>query len=116
MKYLLILNDPPYGTERTYNGLRLARSLANTGNSDVRIFLMGDAAAAAMAGQNVPQGYYNLGDMLGMVMRRDGAVAVCGTCMDARGIEDDKLVKGAQRSTMEELAEWSEWADKVLIF
>ena len=23
MKYLFILNDPPYGTERTYNGLRL---------------------------------------------------------------------------------------------
>ena len=25
---LLILNDPPYGTERSYNGLRLAGSLA----------------------------------------------------------------------------------------
>jgi sulfur relay (sulfurtransferase) DsrF/TusC family protein len=25
MKALFILNDPPYGTERCYNGLRLAR-------------------------------------------------------------------------------------------
>ena len=25
MKYLFVLNDPPYGTERSYNGLRLAR-------------------------------------------------------------------------------------------
>jgi len=24
MHYLFILNDPPYGTERSYNGLRLA--------------------------------------------------------------------------------------------
>jgi len=24
MQILLILNDPPYGTERCYNGLRLA--------------------------------------------------------------------------------------------
>ena len=28
MKTLLILNDPPYGSERSYNGLRLARALA----------------------------------------------------------------------------------------
>jgi len=27
MKYLFILNDPPYGTERSYNALRLAREL-----------------------------------------------------------------------------------------
>jgi uncharacterized protein involved in oxidation of intracellular sulfur len=28
MKYLFVLNDPPYGTERSYNALRLARNLA----------------------------------------------------------------------------------------
>jgi uncharacterized protein involved in oxidation of intracellular sulfur len=28
MNHLLILNDPPYGTERSYNALRLARNLA----------------------------------------------------------------------------------------
>ena len=27
-KTLFILNDPPYGTERSYNALRLARNLA----------------------------------------------------------------------------------------
>jgi sulfur relay (sulfurtransferase) complex TusBCD TusD component (DsrE family) len=27
MKTLFILNDPPYGTERVYNGLRLAHAL-----------------------------------------------------------------------------------------
>jgi hypothetical protein len=27
MNYLIILNDPPYGAERSYNGLRLANSL-----------------------------------------------------------------------------------------
>ena len=54
--------------------------------------------------------------MLEMVLRRGGAVAVCGTCIDARGIEAERLVNNAQRSTMEELTEWSEWADKVFIF
>ena len=28
MNVLVVLNDPPYGTERSYNGLRLAGSLA----------------------------------------------------------------------------------------
>jgi uncharacterized protein involved in oxidation of intracellular sulfur len=30
-KQLFILNDPPYGTERSYNAIRLARSLLNAG-------------------------------------------------------------------------------------
>jgi uncharacterized protein involved in oxidation of intracellular sulfur len=32
MKTLMILNDAPYGSERTYNGLRLAGSLARQGS------------------------------------------------------------------------------------
>jgi uncharacterized protein involved in oxidation of intracellular sulfur len=45
MKYLVILNDPPYGTERSYNGLRLAGSLATSEGAAVKIFLIGDAAS-----------------------------------------------------------------------
>ncbi|MDP3037304.1 MAG: DsrE family protein [Rhodocyclaceae bacterium] len=114
--HLFILNDPPYGTERSYNALRLAISLAKVEGEQVRVFLMGDAAACAKAGQKVPAGYYNAGDMLGMVARRNAAVGVCGTCMDARGMADDRLVEGAGRGTMDILTEWTEWADKVLVF
>lgn len=39
MKQLLILNDPPYGTERSYNGLRLAGVLAKRPELEVRVFL-----------------------------------------------------------------------------
>jgi len=28
MRTLLIINDPPYGTERVFNGLRVANALA----------------------------------------------------------------------------------------
>ena len=114
-RHLFILNDPPYGTERSYNALRLARSLLNS-QQDVRVFLMGDAAACAAAGQKVPPGYYNIGDMLGAVIRRKGEVSVCGTCMDARGIADDRLVEGARRGSMDVLTEWTGSADKVLVF
>lgn len=113
---LFILNDPPYGTERSYNGLRLAGSLAKRDGEQIRVFLIGDAASCAKGGQKVPQGYYNLELMLRSVTRRDGEVGVCGTCMDARGITDVELAKGCHRSTMEELTDWTQAADQVLVF
>jgi len=82
----------------------------------VRVFLMGDAVGGAHVGQKVPPGYYNVGDMLGMVTRHGGEVQVCGTCMDARGLADDQLIRGATRGNMELLAESTLWADKVLVF
>ena len=60
MKALIILNDPPYGTERCYNVLRLARALLkNDPQTEVTIFLMADAVVAVRKGQKTPDGYYN---------------------------------------------------------
>ncbi len=114
--FLFILNDPPYGTERSFNGLRLARQLLKVGAGELKVFLIGDAVACAKAGQRLPQGYYNVGDMLGMILRAGGEIGVCGTCLDARGIATSELIEGAQRGSMESLAAWSEWADKVMCF
>ena len=116
MKTLLILNDPPYGSERSFNGLRLAGALAKREGQEVRVFLIGDAAACAQRNQKVPQGYYNLEDMLGAVTRRHGEVGVCGSCMDARGIAETELVQDTRRSSMEELTDWTQWADHVVTF
>ena len=116
MKALFILNDAPYGSERSYNALRLARSLTKAGDAEVKVFLIGDAAACAKAGQKVPQGFYNIGDMLGMVLRAGAEVGVCGTCIDARGIAETDLVQSAHRSSMDELTAWTQWADKVVVF
>jgi uncharacterized protein involved in oxidation of intracellular sulfur len=116
MKTLFLLNDPPYGTERDYNALRLATTLLKREGEAVRVFLMADAAACAKAGQSLPTGYYNLERMLKLVRAKGGAVGVCGSCMDARGLQASDLVEGAHRSTMEELADWTLWADKVLVF
>ena len=116
MKYLVILNDPPYGTERSYNGLRLAGALAKVKGTSVYVFLMGDAAGCAVAGQTTPTGYYNIERMLKPLVAKGGKIGVCGSCMDARGITPDSLVQGAHRSSMDELAAWTEEADKVLVF
>ncbi len=112
---LFIINDAPYGNERAYNALRLAGALAGREDQRVRVFLMADAVSCAKAGQKVPEGYYNVQLMLGKILRK-GEVALCGTCMDARGLTDQDMVDGARRSTMGELAQWTAEADKVLVF
>jgi uncharacterized protein involved in oxidation of intracellular sulfur len=116
MKYLIILNDPPYGIERSYNGLRLATSLAKDEGTSISVFLIGDAASCAMAGQTTPTGYYNLERMLKILASKKGKIGVCGTCMDGRGIKSEALVEGAHRSTMDELAVWTREADRVIVF
>lgn len=42
-----MLNDPPCGTERTYNGLRLGLALTKTPDARVKSFLMADARRIA---------------------------------------------------------------------
>ena len=116
MNVLVVLNDPPYGTERSYNGLRLAGSLAKREDNQVQVFLIGDAASCAKAGQKVPQGYYNLELMLRSVARRGGVIGVCGTCMDARGMTDEELAEGCRRSTLDELTDRTQQSDKALVF
>src|SRR3970040_787324 len=102
MHCLFILNDPPYGTERCYNALRLAHALVKKDPAiEVTVFLMADAVAAAKANQRTPDGYYNLERMLKRVLAGNGKVLLCGTCMDARGLSDGEIFTGAPRHPMD---------------
>jgi uncharacterized protein involved in oxidation of intracellular sulfur len=92
MKILIILNDPPYGTERSYNGLRLSIALQKA-NAELVIFLLADAVICAKCNQQVPQGHYSIEQMLKSVLRK-GEVLICGACMDARGMLEQEIVEG----------------------
>lgn len=114
MQCLLIVNDPPYGTERLYNALRLAHALIKR-DHEVTVFLLADAVLGAKSGQKTPDGYYNVERMLHRVTSK-GRVLLCATCMDARGIDRAEIVDGAERSTMDALAEATETSERVLVF
>ena len=117
MKTLFILNDPPCGTERVYNALRLAHALVKKEpQTEITVFLMADAVISAKAGQKTPDGYYNIERMLKRVLVGNGKVLLCGTCMDSRGFDDAAIMTGAHRSTMDELAAAMVEADKVIVY
>lgn len=115
-KMLLVLNGPAYGADETFNAVRLAVALSKREDTQVRVFLMGDAVTCAVAGQKTPDGYYTLDRMLQGFLRHGGEVACCGTCLDARGLTEGDLIDGAPRSTMEQLAVWTVEADTALAF
>lgn len=73
--FLFVLNEGPYGNERSYNGLRMALAVLKRSPDTVRVFLMGDAASCAVRGQDTPQGFYNVERMLKLLLAR-GSVAV----------------------------------------
>lgn len=116
MNMLVILQGPAYGDERAYNGVRLAVSLAKRDGVAVRVFCFGDAVGCAIAGQKLPDGYYHLDRMLTAAARHGAEIGLCGTCMDARGITDLMLIDNARRSSLDEVTDWTLWADKTLTF
>jgi uncharacterized protein involved in oxidation of intracellular sulfur len=117
MKVLFILNDPPYGTERCYNALRVANALVKKDPAaEVTVFLMADAVLTAKKGQKTPDGYYNLERMLKRFAIGAHRLLLCGTCMDARGLTEAELIDDARRSSMDELATITLQADKVLVY
>ena len=116
MNYLFIVNDSPYGTQRTYNALRLAVSIARSAESHVRVFLFGDGVTSGL-GQVAPlNAFYNPQEMLSQLARSGAEIGACKTCLEQRGISDEMLIDCVKRRTLDDLTAWTEQADKVLTF
>ena len=116
MNVLVILQGPAYGDERAYNGLRLASNLAKRVGVTVKIFCFGDAVGCAIANQQLPNGYYHLDRMLTSAAQHGAEIGLCGSCMDARGIAAEMLIPDAHRSSLDEVTDWTLWADKTITF
>ncbi len=113
----IILNDAPYGTERTWNALRLASASASeAGKMHINLFLLGNAVSLAKKGQNTPEGYYNIEKMLTNLIKIGVKVRACGTCLRARGLNQNDLIEGVEIGTMMILAKWVKESRVVLSF
>jgi uncharacterized protein involved in oxidation of intracellular sulfur len=117
MSVLIVVSGAPYGTESTYNALRLAMSLRRQSETtELRVFLLGDAVACAVPAQRTPSGYYNVERMLRHILSGGAEVRACLTCLEARGLTAIELIEGIEPSNVDELAAWVSESDKVMAF
>ncbi|TCP91248.1 uncharacterized protein involved in oxidation of intracellular sulfur [Cricetibacter osteomyelitidis] len=116
-KLLFIFNESPYGTEKTFNGLRLAVNLQEEYGKDaeVKLFFFSDSVLAGLAGQH-PKDGANIQQVLEILTAQGAEAKLCTTCTKARGITDLPLAEGVVLGTLDDVAAWTIWADKVLTF
>lgn len=118
MNILILFNREPYdGTDITWNGLRLAGKLLDSGQT-VRIFLMNDAVDLARDAYRKPETYdQDLGAMLRELIGRGVAVKVCSTCNARCGIlKNQPYSANVENSNMVALAEWVVDSERVITF
>lgn len=115
-KYLFVFNDSPHGSQRAYNGLRLAVSLSRTAGLEMRVFLLGDGVICGLNRLEPAHADYNPQELLRQIASNGAEIGACGTCMEARGIADSLLISEVKRSTMDVLTQWTEDAEKVVSF
>lgn len=116
MHVLVVLNDAPYGLERTYQGLRMAGAMLKLEEElELTLYLSNDAVLCAKSGQKTPDGYYNVERMLKPIIRR-GTVIACRTCVEARGLTQEDFMEGVRIVTLGEAAEIALEADKTMVY
>jgi uncharacterized protein involved in oxidation of intracellular sulfur len=77
---------------------------------------MADAVTCALTRQFTPQGYYNVERMLKGIVSKKGTIRLCGSCCEARGLQNLETIEGAEIGSMSELARWLAESDRVLTF
>lgn len=97
----MILWTTPYGYQNTSTALRLARAAAQKGYS-VRLFASGDGVHNFTKDQKA-SGIPNAEREFSELMQADLKVELCGTCLNFRGIKNEDIAGGAERSTMKNL-------------
>lgn len=115
-KILIVAHAAPYGSEKLFNALRIAISLKEQEKKSVslHLFLMSDAIFGALKQQSTPDLTYNIQQMLEILMAQNVPVALCKTCAEARGVNTQMLIDGAEIGTLHQLTEWTLDADKVI--
>ena len=117
MKLLMLLNASPFSDERTYNALRLAICLAGREGRQVQIYLMGDAVLGAHGHQRPRADGFSPEASLARVHELSGRkIGACGGCLSSRGLASEDLPGWCYHATLDDLADATEWADKVMVF
>ena len=110
--FTIIIGDAPYTKERPFTMLRFAYTALLEENK-VNIFLVEDGIFVGKKNQD-PITYDNVGKWMKDIISEGANVKACGVCMKARGLTEDELIEGIEKTTMNGLVEMCEEADNVI--
>ena len=113
--FTIIINEAPYGKERSLSALRFAWTCDLEGHK-VRIWLFENGVYIAKKGQKPAQGINNYGQTLEELIKGGVEVKACIVCIEARGLSQSELLDGIKIATIHELVEWTVSSDKVIVF
>ena len=110
--FTIIIGDGAYTKERPFTMLRFAYT-ALLEEHKINIFLVEDGIFVGKKNQN-PSTHDNVGKWMKDVISEGANVKACGVCMKARGLSEDQLIDGIEKTSMHGLVEMCEEADNVI--
>lgn len=113
MSTLFIFNHSPFNDESAWHGLRLAVTLAKRDAPALRLFLFADGVELL---NPESAGEFAAHDLAASLHAHDVRIGACGSCLDAHGLGDAALPANAARANLNDAADWTAQADKVLVY
>ncbi|MFX1455122.1 MAG: DsrE/DsrF/TusD sulfur relay family protein [Promethearchaeota archaeon] len=110
--FTIIIGDGAYTKERPFTMLRFAYTALLEGHK-INIFLVEDGIFVGKKNQD-PTTYDNLGKWMKDVLSEGAIVKACGVCMRARGLTEEELIDGIEKTSMNGLVDMCVEADNVL--
>jgi len=110
--FTIAIGSGQYTKERPYTILRFAYTALLEGHK-VNIFLVESGIWVGKRNQD-PANYDNVGKWLKDVIEEGAKVLACGVCMKARGMSEEELMEGVQKTTMNGFLDMCVEADKVM--
>ncbi|MFW9896423.1 MAG: DsrE/DsrF/TusD sulfur relay family protein [Candidatus Thorarchaeota archaeon] len=110
--FTIVIGDGPYTKERPFTMLRFAYTALLEGHK-INIFLVEDGIFVGKKSQD-PTTYDNLGKWMKDVLSEGAVVKACGVCMRARGLSEEELINGIEKTSMNGLVDMCVEADNVV--
>jgi tRNA 2-thiouridine synthesizing protein D len=108
----LFLASTPYSGQDAYTALRLAEAALARGHA-VHLFASADGVYLADGGQR-PVGVPDLPTVFGSLIEHGLQADLCGSCLGLRGLGRDRLIGGAEPSSLKGLFAAIDASDAVL--
>ena len=110
--FTIVIGDGAYSKERPYTMVRFAYTALLDGNK-VNIFLVEDGIFVGKKNQD-PNIFDNVGKWIKDILEEGAIIKACGVCMKSRGLLDDELIDGIEKTTMNGFLDMCMGADNIL--